>query len=196
MRSWKPSVRGARRDLARIGPRDRVVPVAREREAVGLLRGLERPARDGGALGVQQRRVLGEHVDHERRVAARARHAREVGRRIAGLDRLHLERRRVDVRDASALRVRDPDEAPGRDRRLVVRLDLLLGRRLGRRRRARRAPRRRGSCGVQACAATASLLRRSRRRRRGTATRRRRAFDEVAASHVARATHVPCTRSA
>ena len=58
-----------------------------------------------------------------------------VGGRVARLDGVDLQRRRVDVGDAAALRVGDPDEVAGRDRDLVRALQL----RLGRQRRAARA---------------------------------------------------------
>ena len=64
--------------------------------------------------------------------------AAHVGRRVAGLDGVDLQRRGVDVGDAAALRVRDPDEVAGRDRDLVRALQLHLGRQ--RRRRAARPP--------------------------------------------------------
>ena len=108
--------------------------VAGERQTVGLLRDVERLRGDRAAvarIGVEQCRVLGEHVEHQRRIAARPRHRTEERRPVARLDGADLERGGIDVGDAAALRVRDPHERARRDGRLVVGLHLLLRRRSG-----------------------------------------------------------------
>ena len=119
------------RRLCASAPRDREVTVARERERVGACCA----SANVFAVMTEWRSCVRSVASSERTLSTsvvspvRARDRRQVRGSVACFDGPHLERRRVDVRDASALRVRDPYVFSGRDRRSISRLDLLLRRR-------------------------------------------------------------------
>ena len=127
--SWKPSVGSASGD--RGARRSRRSPSGRRRDAQRVRAVRRRRGSSGSSAPPPPARSTVASFDSTFRTMTASSAAGDRGHvrgRVARLDRLHRQRRRVDVGDAPAGRVGDPDEAPGRDRHLVGALQLCLGR--------------------------------------------------------------------